>query len=102
MSPIVGMVYYDPWLAFYLKGSEWATGGHRITGASFTSSTPNFVVPTSSTRLVSSPVQKKFDSWDMALTGSFNGQTLPQDVANICNWTHMCERETNPNNPHER
>jgi hypothetical protein len=43
------------------------------------------------------PVQKDFDTWNMALTGSFNGQTLPQDVANICNWTHMCD-PTSPNN----
>ncbi len=41
-------------------------------------------------------VQKDFGTWDMAPTGSFDGQSLTQGVANICNWTHMCD-PTNPN-----
>ena len=36
-------------------------------------------------------VQKDFDSWNLEPTGSFNDQTLPQGVANICNLTHMCD-----------
>ena len=26
---------------------------------------------------------------------SWEGKTLPQNVADICNWTHMCEAEPN-------
>ena len=88
--PIVGMVYYDPWLAFYLKGGS----GQQAATASLgllhqLNSELRSAYKQYQARIA--PVQKDFDSWDMALSGSYNGQTLPQDVANICNWTHMCE-----------
>jgi Putative Ig domain len=35
-------------------------------------------------------VQRPFDTDDWSMTGSYLGETLPQNVANICNWTHMC------------
>lgn len=94
--PIVGMVYYDPWLAFYLNG----TSGQQAATASLgllhqLNSELRSAYKQYQARIA--PVQKDFDTWDMALTGSFNGQTLPQDVANICNWTHMCDA-TNPTN----
>ena len=94
--PIVGMVYYDPWLAFYLNG----TSGQQAATASLgllhqLNSELRGAYKQYQARIA--PVQKDFDTWDMALTGSFNGQTLPQDVANICNWTHMCD-PTNPTN----
>lgn len=94
--PIVGMVYYDPWLAFYLKGPS----GQQAATASLgllhqLNSELRSAYKQYQARIA--PVQKDFETWDMALTGSFNGQTLPQDVANICNWTHMCD-STNPNN----
>jgi hypothetical protein len=40
--------------------------------------------------------QRAFQSFDWRLDGSYNGQTLPVNVANICNWTHMCQT-SNPN-----
>src|SRR6185369_1910757 len=36
-------------------------------------------------------VATPFETDNFALTGSYLGQTEPQNVANICNWTHMCE-----------
>ena len=94
--PIVGMVYYDPWLAFYLNG---ATGQHAATASLGLLHQLNSELRSAYKQYQAriAPVQKDFDSWDMALTGSFNGQTLPQDVANICNWTHMCD-PTSPTN----
>ena len=94
--PIVGMVYYDPWLAFYLKGPS----GQQAATASLgllhqLNSELRAAYKQYQARIA--PVQKDFDTWDMALTGSFNNQTLPQDVANICNWTHMCD-PTSPSN----
>jgi lysophospholipase L1-like esterase len=93
--PIVGMVYYDPWLAFYLNG----TSGQQTATTSLglvhqLNSTLRAAYKQYQARIA--PVTKDFETWDSAPTGSFNGQTLPQDVANICNWTHMCE--ANPNN----
>jgi lysophospholipase L1-like esterase len=92
--PIVGMTYYDPWLAYYLSGAD----GQQTATASLAllydlNSELRSAYKQYHARIA--PVQKAFDSWDMALTGSFNGQTVPQDVANICNWTHMCD-PTNP------
>jgi lysophospholipase L1-like esterase len=88
--PIVGMSYYDPWLAFYLQGASgqqaaWASLDvlYRL-NSELRSSFKQYGVRVAA-------VQKSFDSWDAAPTGSFDGQTLPQDVANICNWTHMCD-----------
>ena len=94
--PIVGMVYYDPWLAFYLNGPS----GQQAATASLgllhqLNSELRGAYKQYQARIA--PVQKDFDTWDMALTGSFNGQTLPQDVANVCSWTHMCD-PTSPSN----
>lgn len=88
--PIVGMSYYDPWLAFYLRGAS----GQQTATASLTllhqlNSELRGAYKQYDARIAA--VQKAFDSWDFALTGSYSGQTLPQDVANICNWTHMCD-----------
>jgi lysophospholipase L1-like esterase len=92
--PIVGMSYYDPWLKYYLDGPS----GQQ------TATTSLALLHQLNTELRSAykqyqariaAVQKTFNSWDLALTGSYNGQTVPQDVANICNWTHMCDL-TNP------
>ena len=92
--PIVGMTYYDPWLSYYLTGPS----GQQTATASLAllhqlNSELRSAYKQHQARIAA--VQKSFESWDMALTGSFNGQTLPQDVANICNWTHMCD-PTNP------
>jgi lysophospholipase L1-like esterase len=92
--PVVGMSYYDPWLAFYLQGAN----GQQTATASLAvlhqlNSELRAAYKQYGARIAA--VQKAFDSWDFALTGSYNGHTLPQDVANICNWTHMCD-STNP------
>jgi lysophospholipase L1-like esterase len=94
--PIVGMVYYDPLLAYYLTG---ASGQQTATSSLGILHQLNSELRGAYKQYQAriAPVQKDFDTWDMALTGSFNGQTLPQDVANICNWTHMCD-PTNPTN----
>jgi lysophospholipase L1-like esterase len=88
--PIVGMSYYDPWLAFYLHG---ASGQQAATASLGVLHQLNSDLRSSykASKARVAAVQKAFDSWDTALTGSFDGQTLPQDVANICNWTHMCD-----------
>ncbi len=32
-----------------------------------------------------------FQSWNAAMTSSFDGTPLPQDVGDICAWVHMCD-----------
>jgi hypothetical protein len=94
--PIVGMTYYDPLLAFYLKGSTGQqTAGQSIAvllnlNRELTKAFRRYGV-----RIANG--QRAFDSTDWRLTGSFDGQRVPRNVANVCNWTHMCE--ANPNIP---
>ena len=93
--PIIGMNYYDPILsAWYCRSME---GGGP----------PNQTLATGSLTVLALAQQRTeaayqqygaryadvagaFASDDWAMTGSYMGTTLPQNVANICNWTHMC------------
>ena len=96
--PIVGMTYYDPWLALYLNGPS---GGQAATSSLAVLRQLNSGLRGSYKEYHArvAAVQKAFNSWDTALTGSFNGRTLPQDVANICNWTHAAILRTPPTIP---
>jgi lysophospholipase L1-like esterase len=92
--PIVGMNYYDPILAAWYSGA-WYGGSpsqslarqslgvlHSLNNE-LKSAYAQYGVPVAN-------VQKSYASGDWAMTGSYMGTTLPQNVANICNWTHMC------------
>ena len=92
--PIVGMNYYDPILAAWYSGA-WFHGPASETTAR--ASLP--VLRSLNSDLAAiygqygarvANVQGPFQSGDWKLTGSFLGTTLPQNVANICNWTQMC------------
>ena len=93
--PIIGMNYYDPILSAWYSGA-WEGGGP-----------PNPTLAEGSLSVLGSlnseleaayqqygaryaDVADAFASNDWAMTGSYMGTTLPQNVANICNWTHMC------------
>ncbi len=99
--PIVGMNYYDPILA------AWEVGPFRGGPPDPTLARQSVGVLQSLNDELATAygnygaryanVKKTFESNDWALTGAFIGQTLPQNVANICNWTHMCM--TGPGNP---
>ena len=87
---VVGMNYYDPFLASWLTGSAGQTlaqqsatqadGFNALLAGIYTAAG----FPTAD-------VATAFQNDDFSLTGTYNSQTLPQNVANICNWTHMCE-----------
>jgi len=88
--PMVGMSYYDPFLADYLNGSSGQQTAFASLGLLHSlNSELRSAYKQYHVRIAA--VQKIFNSWDTATTGSYEGQTLPQDVANICNWTHMCD-----------
>ena len=98
--PIVGMVYYDPWLAFYLKGGS----GQQAATASLSllhqlNSELRSAYKQHQARIA--PVQKDFDSWDMALIGSYNGQTLPQTWLTSVTG-RICARQAPPSTPTTR
>jgi lysophospholipase L1-like esterase len=92
--PLIGMNYYDPFLAAWYSGA-WFHGppSQDLARASvpvaqtlnqeLTTIYGQYDVPVAD-------VATPFDTTNFALTGSYLGTTLPQNVANICNWTHMC------------
>ncbi len=92
--PIVGMTYYDPYLAAWYSGA-WFHGPPSQPVAK--ESLP--VLHNLNTELSMvygkynvhvANVEKPYQSNDWKVTGSYLGTALPQNVANICNWTHMC------------
>jgi hypothetical protein len=92
--PIVGMTYYDPILAFYLNGPDGqATARSSID--ILKSLNKELSHAYRQFHVTIADVQRTFQSTNWSMHGSFQGQTLPVNVANICNWTHMCE--ANPN-----
>jgi lysophospholipase L1-like esterase len=92
--PIVGMTYYDPILGDYVRSAEGETTAResiailKSLNKELTSAYHRFHVKFAT-------IDKTFQSTDWNLSGSYEGKTLPQNVADICNWTHMCEAEPN-------
>jgi lysophospholipase L1-like esterase len=87
--PIFGMNYYDPFLAAWLTGGS----GQSLAQLSVTlADTFNDDLGQiyGADGYPTADVADAFATDDLAMTGSYNGQTLPQDVADICNWTLMC------------
>jgi len=85
--PIVGMTYYDPYLAYWVTGNQTAAQQSQQVAA-----TGNVVITNVYTAALAqvADVQGTFDSANYAPTGTYNGQVVPQNVANICAWTRMC------------
>jgi lysophospholipase L1-like esterase len=89
--PIFGMDYYNPFLA------EWVLGGADGPASARESAPLSAVLNGTLTQLygaagaVPVDVQGPFATQDFALTGSFNGLTVPQNVSRTCAWTHMCD-----------
>jgi len=85
--PIFGMTYYDPFLATWIAGShDAATQSEQATVSGNAAITTLY----ESRGAHVADVQTTFDTTNFALTGSYNGSTVPQNVANVCAWTLMC------------
>lgn len=86
---LYGMTYYTPPLAFWLTGA----GGQQVArdsvpfahafNAALTQIYADAGFPTAD-------VAGAFDNDNLALTGTYNGITVPQNVANLCSWTLQC------------
>ncbi len=86
---VFGMNYYDPFLAAWLDGPT----GEQLARQSLTdldTLNTTLLQDYSAAGFPTADVATQFDSDNFALTGTYNSQTLPQNVANICNWTLMC------------
>lgn len=85
--PMFGMTYYDPFLAVWLSGNhDAATQSEQATVNGNAQITTLYQAHGAQV----ADVQTTFDTANFALTGIFNGTTVPQNVANICAWTLMC------------
>ncbi len=86
---VIGMSYYTPPLAFWLTG----TSGQQVARDSVPAAkTFNdlLVQIYAAAGFKTADVSKAFDNDNLAMTGSYNGVTVPQNVANLCNWTLVC------------
>ena len=95
---IFGMDYYNPFLA------EWVLGGPGGPALAQESAPLSAILNGSlvntygANGAVAVDVQGPFATQDFALTGTWDGATVPQNVARTCEWTHMCDNP--PGNIH--
>ncbi len=91
---IYGMDYYDPFLGEWLSGStgqqlatEWENdlpAFNSLLGQLYGAGGAAMADPATI-----------FQSSDFGLTGTYLGQTEPQNVADVCNWTLFCSNSGN-------
>ena len=87
--PVFGMNYYDPFLAAWLAGSS-GQGLAELSIPLADQFNNDLAQIYGAAGYPTADVADAFATDDTALTGSYDGRTLPQDVANICTWTLMC------------
>ena len=87
--PIVGIEYYDPFLEYWLDGTSGQEAAQesvslvgQLNSALASAYTQYGVTPANASTT--------FDTSNWALTGSWDGTTVPANVGTICNWTNMC------------
>ncbi len=92
---IVGMSYYDPALAADVTGPPFFPGNDNQTLARASLSMLDRLNKElqgiyERYGVAVANGQEAFHSSDWKDTGFFDGRRVPQNVADICNWTHMC------------
>lgn len=87
--PIVGMTYYDPYLAFWLNGpSGQQQARESVKLVKQLNATLKAVYGQYGVTVASA--FKQFHTTDFKKSGTWDGQQVPANVATICNWTWMC------------
>ena len=88
-QPIVGLTYYDPFVAYWLNGGNGPADAKE--------SVKQVKVLNAGLKRVlkqhKDPVAdgaKAFDISNFRLKGTWNGNTVPVTVQNACNWTRYC------------
>lgn len=87
--PLVGMNYYDPFLAEWLNGAAGETVAHASEALTEEANAllgkiyGSFQVPVAD-------VQSAFQTMDFADQISLDGEIVPLNVSRICQWTWMC------------
>jgi lysophospholipase L1-like esterase len=89
-TPVVGMSYYDPFLAAWLLG----TSGQSLAEQSVTLLDDlNGLLADDYGSARTADVADAFDSSDFSAGGRYDGTAVPVNVGRICHWTLMCSEE---------
>ncbi len=86
---IYGMDYYDGYLAGWLLGGSIQTLAQQSVTYVVSLNTLLAQIYGASGASMADPAVR-FETTNFALTGSYLGMTVPQNVALICEWTLMC------------
>jgi hypothetical protein len=93
---IYGMGYYDPYLYNWLNGpSGQAVAQESVSGVLALNTLLHQLY--SANGVAFADPTALFQTTDFDPTGSYNGVTEPQNVANICNWTNACRGDAHAN-----
>jgi lysophospholipase L1-like esterase len=90
--PIFGMDFYDPFLADWVEGGTVGAEVAEQIAPVFTALNSTLTQTYGAAGAIPVDVQGSFASQDSAPTGTWGADTVPQNVARICRWTHMCDR----------
>jgi lysophospholipase L1-like esterase len=89
-TPIIGMSYYDPFLAAWLEG----TSGQTLAKESVPLLNDlNGILESDYGAADTADVTGAFKSSDFAEHGEYDGMKVPVNVGLICKWTLMCTEE---------
>ena len=87
--PIYGMDYYDPFLAYWLDGtSGQAVATQTVTGTDQLNALLGQIYQAAGVSMADPA--SLFETDDTDPIGTWQGATVPQDVAVVCQWTGMC------------
>lgn len=87
--PIIGLTYYDPFLAYWLQGGAGMQAAHDSVKLSKSINRALKKTYKKSHAGVAAG-DKAFLTSKFSLKGSWAGQTVPVNVAQACLWTRMC------------
>jgi predicted esterase len=92
--PIYGMNYYDPFLASWLSGAAGqAVAIQSVAGADQLNALLDQIYTAAG--VSTADPSSLFETDDTDSIGTYEGTTVPQDVASVCQWTDAC---TSPGN----
>jgi dienelactone hydrolase len=87
--PVYGTDYYDPFLTSWLSGpAGQSTATQSISGADQLNALLGQVYTAAG--VSTADPSSLFETDDTDLIGTYDGATVPQDVANVCLWTDAC------------
>jgi lysophospholipase L1-like esterase len=88
---IYGMDYYDPFLNQWLTGSSGQTVAQQSEVGDLYLNAELGQIYNANRAAMADPATL-FQTTNFALTGSYDGMTVPENVALICAWTLMCSQ----------